>query len=616
MKLSFVSIELRNFKGIVGDLIWKFHEQPGFYFVHGENKKEPRLGGNGVGKSTLFVDAPYWVLTGKTILSQRPGALVENWNDDTGTKGVLHIKLDAADYIIERGRNPSILTLNGSTVQQVEIDRLLPLSDAALRRTLLLGQRSSLFLDLRPEDKSRLFSETLDLNRWLVASDRAGEQVKNLDRMLLLSRADLAGLKARTNMLRDQHEAAATKEEAFIADHKSRLNAIDRELTTRQTELEGVSDALREARNALSTLMAPGAIDGLSPTLCLANARRDESMKRRQLGAAEANLRNIRMKEQEAKKELQTYQIDGVCPECGQIVSNEHIAEKRIALGQRISAAAELGDEFALQANLLDRELMGIAQIIRDLENETKQSDEIKHEIEILEIKESSIIQGLEILTKERERVKNEKNPFTIICNDLEEQYITEKKKTVELEIKYGKIESDIEIHKFWQKGFKDIRLELIDAVLLELEFTTNRNAHSLGLENWHIAFSTERETKSGTTSQAFTVLLYPPGQPEPIDWSSFSGGESQRWHIAVTCGLSEILLSRAGIEPDVEIYDEVTSYISQTGIEDVLEFLKQRSIELNRKIYLIDHHVGVGDFTDTVNLVKDDAGIRIEKAA
>src|SRR3954465_4081706 len=139
MKLSFVSIELRNFKGIVGDLIWKFHEEPGFYFVHGENKKEPRLGGNGVGKSTLFVDAPYWVLTGKTILSQRPGALVENWNDDTGTKGVLHIKLDAADYIIERGRNPSILTLNGSTVQQVEIDRLLPLSDAALRRTLLLG---------------------------------------------------------------------------------------------------------------------------------------------------------------------------------------------------------------------------------------------------------------------------------------------------------------------------------------------------------------------------------------------------------------------------------------------------------------------------------------------
>jgi len=197
MRLSFVTIGLYNFKGIVGELTWKFHDHPGLYFVHGENKKEPRLGGNGVGKSTLFVDAPYWILTGKTVLSQRPGALVENWDNGTGTKGVLHIKLDDDDYIIERGRNPSILTLNGTVIQQAEIDKLLPLSDAALRRTLLLGQRGSLFLDLRPEDKSRLFSETLDLDRWLRASDHASDQVKTLDRSLTLLRSDLAGSKAR-----------------------------------------------------------------------------------------------------------------------------------------------------------------------------------------------------------------------------------------------------------------------------------------------------------------------------------------------------------------------------------------------------------------------------------
>jgi len=614
MKLSFVSIELHNFKGIAGDLVWKFHEQPGFYFVCGENKKEPRLGGNGVGKSTLFVDAPYWILTGKTILSQRPGALVENWDDNKGTKGVLHIKLDDNDYIIERGRNPSILTLNETVVQQTEIDKLLPLSDAALRRTLLLGQRSSLFLDLRPEDKSRLFSETLDLNRWLFASDFAGDKVKVLDRELTLMRADLAGSQARTNLLRDQHDAAATKEEAFAADKVSRLVAIGREITTRHTEMEGVRDTLRDARSALASLMVPATSGEETSAQRLAQARQDEGLLRRELGAIEANLRNTRLKEQEARKQLEAYKDSPLCPECGQVVSEEHITEKRAELSLRISAAAELGDDFARDANKRDMKLMGIADTIRELEKETKQSAEIKHEIDILEMKYLNIAGGLETLTREREKTTNEENPFTAICDDLEQQYIQEKQKTGELEIKYSKIEGEIEIYKFWQKGFKDIRLELIDATLMELELTTNRNAQALGLEDWKIAFSTEKETKAGSTSQAFTVLLYPPGQQEPVDWAAYSGGESQRWHIAVTCGLSEVLLNRAGIEPDTEIYDEITTYISHEGIEDVLEFLRERSIELNRKIYLIDHHVGVGDFTDTVNLVKDSAGIRIER--
>jgi len=586
------------------------------YFVHGENKKEPRLGGNGVGKSTLFVDAPYWILTGKTVLSQRPGALVENWDNGTGTKGVLHIKLDDDDYIIERGRNPSILTLNGTVIQQAEIDKLLPLSDAALRRTLLLGQRGSLFLDLRPEDKSRLFSETLDLDRWLRASDHAGDQVKTLDRSLTLLRSDLAGSKARSSLLRDQHDAAATKEEAFSADRAARLILIGRELKTRQEEMDGVRDTLREARAALATLTVPDSAATETPAQRLARARQDEGIKRRELGALEANLRNIRQKEQEARGQLEAYQDDSYCPECGQPVTQQHIEEKRAALSVKIKAATELGDEFARDANRLDLKLKGVEQTIRDLEKEAKEGEEIRHEIHILEMKYLNIEAGLETLTKERNKTINETNPFTAICDDLEEQYIQEGKKTGELEIKYAGIESEIEIFKFWQKGFKDIRLELIDATLLELELTTNRNARALGLEDWRIAFSTEKETKSGATSQAFTVLLYPPGQQEAIDWSAFSGGESQRWHIAVTCGLSEVLLNRAGIEPDTEIYDEITNYISSEGIEDVLEFLKERSIELNRKIYLIDHHVGVGDFTDTVSLVKDEAGIRIEKTA
>jgi DNA repair exonuclease SbcCD ATPase subunit len=173
-----------------------------------------------------MIDAPYWILTGKTVLSQRPGALVENWEGSKNTKGTLHIKLDDFDYTIVRGRNPSVLTLNGDTVSQDKIDELLPLSDAALRRTLLLGQRSSLFLDLRPEDKSRLFSETLDLDRWLKASDRAGEAIRTLDRTLHGVKAANASAESLLDMLKDQHDEASNKEERFGADKTNRLAKI------------------------------------------------------------------------------------------------------------------------------------------------------------------------------------------------------------------------------------------------------------------------------------------------------------------------------------------------------------------------------------------------------
>jgi hypothetical protein len=606
MKLHFHSIELHNFKGIVGDLRFAFHAECGFYFVQGINKKEPRLGANGVGKSTIFVDAPYWVLTGKTILSQRPGALVENWDNKKNVSGKLVLELDGIDYIVERGRNPSGLTLNGRTVQQADIDKLLPLSDEALRRTLLLGQRSSLFLDLRPEDKSRLFSETLDLNRWLVAADKAGDRIREQDRRATVLRRDIAELTGTINQIRDMHEQAVQQEETFATTRGEKVTALVEQAVDLAAAIVTNKDALRDARNALNSLPAANNPDSLEAL------RIEDRLGRRTLGEHEADLRSIRREELQTSLQIDKYKESKLCPECGQAVTEEHIGEKLVALEIKRQELAEQGDNAARDANQLSHSLANIALRISDLEKHMKQAIEIKNEIALLESGERAQQRENERLAIEIQAVKESTNPFTAICNDLEAKYDIEKAKQTEKLKEEKAIDEHIEILKFWQKGFKDIRLELIDSTLLELELATNRNALALGLDGWRIEFSTERETKGGSLSQAFTVLLYPPGQDTSVDWAAFSGGEAQRWHLAVTCGLSEVLLRRAGIEPDTEIYDEVTSYISAEGIENVLDFLRQRALDLNRKIYLIDHHVGVGDFTSTVQIVKDGSGIHI----
>ena len=58
-------IEIENFKSFAQKHTFKFPNNPGIYFLTGENLAQPRLGPNGAGK-TSFLDAISWALYGHT----------------------------------------------------------------------------------------------------------------------------------------------------------------------------------------------------------------------------------------------------------------------------------------------------------------------------------------------------------------------------------------------------------------------------------------------------------------------------------------------------------------------------------------------------------------------
>ena len=59
---------------------------PGLYLVAGENKVEPDLQGNGVGKSTIF-EAVFWAMFGKTSRNLKAGS-IRNWSSDSAKTSV------------------------------------------------------------------------------------------------------------------------------------------------------------------------------------------------------------------------------------------------------------------------------------------------------------------------------------------------------------------------------------------------------------------------------------------------------------------------------------------------------------------------------------------------
>lgn len=218
---------------------------------------------------------------------------------------------------------------------------------------------------------------------------------------------------------------------------------------------------------------------------------------------------------------------------------------------------------------------------------------------------------------EEMKRLQSSDNPYHSTFLDLTERLAVVRKSLDEKEQDYADLEKEVEVYSYWQDAFKEIRISLIDQVLEELEMAVTNNAEALGLEGYRIEFQTQRESKSGNVTVVFNVLLHTPEYDKPVKWESYSGGESQRLQLAMAFGLSEVILSRVGINPNIEVLDEPTHHTSTEGVDDLIERLKDRATELNKAIYFCDHHsYDRGDFDGTLLVTKDKRGSNLTEVS
>ena len=93
-----------------------------------------------------------------------------------------------------------------------------------------------------------------------------------------------------------------------------------------------------------------------------------------------------------------------------------------------------------------------------------------------------------------------------------------------------------------------------------------------------------------------------------------YSGGEGTRLRIIFQMALGAILEGIAGITYGIELFDEPFSYLSETGVYELVDLLKEYSVSSGKKVFLIDHSVhSYGDFTNILNITKDSTGSHFE---
>jgi len=562
--------------------------------VTGENEVEPGLGANAIGKSSLF-DAVHWCLYGKTSRSLKAGT-INSWDFDKGASVSLVTMNGTKTSTLTRTQSPNTLTWEGEPVDQTRVDQLF-IPQELMLHTWYFPQFTSAFIDLKPEQRMEIYTEVMRLGLWDEKSDlakRVSEAYKELVRekelevvkwetqLLTLKKTDYLPQKAewdRQRLARKRAREARiktarsdlVKARLIVQNLNRKMLAYDKKLKTfneRVKTLGKYIDDLRQKETRASTTVA-------------------------QLDQQRLRL----VKEHSLVKQ-------GVCPMCKQKLPTKALALTLAASLKEINEKLRLE---RTQADLLTTQIE---------EKEKELADLPTPENNKLESIWGAAVQEMESIEREirnEEKEKVEKNPFIDLIQQQADDVINA---MAMLEVRREeKAESEQMQSRsaFWIKGFKEIRYQVMEESLRQLNTEVNECLHQLGLIGWEITFSAEKETKSGTVKRGFLCSVRSPHTSNVVPWEAWSGGESQRLRLGAQFGISNLLVARSGFNPSVEFWDEPTQYLSGGGVHDLLAQLEERANRYGRIILLADHRSLNYPFKGNIHIAKTAEGSTID---
>lgn len=613
--IEFASITVENFKSYAGKHVLRIDSyERGLHFVKAINKLEPRLGSNGAGKTALFADAPDWCLYGKTASGLR-GTDVRPWNKKAkgATVVTMRVLVAGKPHRITRSLNPSLLLIDGKDASQEAVERLVGMSQVTFNNTVLLGQGRDLFFDLKPRDKMALFVDAMQLGKWDDRSKAAGARAVELTMAATSIEGEIAGLatslEGLESYMRSEQRKAAEWDSArqqAIKEAKDSLDALNKVHTSAQRardkadlELEAAETERRHYERKI-----PAAEEAL--------LKADQALQaeRLRIDQARAALKLVR-------SELEEIGEGDKCKTCGQSLTGTNLAKHRAALQRQANVLKGttrdgVRSSIASKAEAADVQVRHVRQMQRKFQ---EQAIEARDRLESKERLYAEAQAQILAATKAVQDHEGEANPHFATVTTLRKRIRAQQANIDDAKDELKGIRLKQQRAQFWVKGFKDVRLYVLEEVLQELELTTNAMLDDAGLVDWRVSFQLEREGAKGSVF-GLSVMIESPQSAGRVKWESWSGGQAQRLRLVSALALKEVLLNRAGVEPVLEIIDEPTRGLSAEGVEDLVAYLQQRAERLDLPVFLIDHAARESHrFASSTTVVLDATGSHLQGA-
>lgn len=605
--LQFTEQRLSNFKAFLAEQILRW-DASDVTLVVGENRIQPTLGQNGAGKSTLY-DSLCWCLYGRTPSGLRNPDITP-WVKAKTPTVALEVLIDDKPHIIKRTANPNRLTVNDKDITQNDLDALLGINYALFTNTVLLAQGQPLFFDRRPAEKMELFSETLQLDRWDARSAAATAATTLAERELIEAIGEAKGLESALQELRALLKEVKVKAEAWASEARLKARQAHEQLVGLQLELDKKGQPLAAAIVKEDELGLRLRFQRADETRLQKEAYQIKS----KIGEIEAKTHFIQRRMVEIERELAILVKTKICPTCGQAVKPANLSKHKTHLERErddlhLSLDALKAVELSSKLEALEEQLEAAARQVEELDIafQSEQSSVRRWQLEV-----SALEEQLKILQKACD--EEAANPYTDQIRQMtarEKQLLNVMKNLAQ---KQQTITRKLECNKFWIKGFKDIKLQLIDDVLSELNLVTNGMLEAVGLIDWQVQYDVERETKSGTVQRTLNVQIQSPQSHGLVRWECWSGGEQQRLRLIGALALADVLLAYAGVQPNLEILDEPAVYFSSDGVSEICRFLAERARDKHKSIYYTEHQaVDSVHFSQSLLVIKDQGGAHID---
>lgn len=604
MRLNFLQLFIANFKSFKGEHGLKLDVPVGVHFVRGVNRAEPRLGANGTGKSSLW-DALVWCLYGRT-----PNGLknpdVTPWVPGPSTKVGLLIAIGDQRHTINRTIAPNLLELDGEPCGQAKIDKLVGMSFDVMTNTIILGQGRPLFFDMSAADKMALLSEVKNLDRWDTRSKAASDRItKVLEPLRIELEAEVHGYKTALSELRTTLHDAQHKSETWDQEQQARVVVGDREQRKASVALLKLQDAvagldLKHDGAMVEVKACERQINQLSMDMVGCATRLQEARDKR------ASLKSQAL---DLLASIDAVGHSRVCPTCKQPIKSgqlkEHVAEIQRAIAKMHEARSAIKVVPLKAALETVRSNMEHAQ--RYLQSFTAKADGAMSEYKL---RQAELV-TLESQIKTWDALRDQgDNPYSKDVREIFKRKRVLVANMTSARVDLERTERRIVRTSVWIKGFKEIRLQVLEEFLQELELACAATLEEVGLIGWQIKFALERETKSGTTRRALHVWIGSPTSGKKlVRWESWSGGEGQRLRVVGALALSSVLLNHANVTPSMEVLDEPTQHLSPPGIIDLCATLTERARTHRRRIFYCDHQSIDGAQFESTILVKRSAG-------
>ena len=580
------SVSVAGFRCFAAPVVLDFAGPPGLVLVTGINQVNPDLAANGIGKSTLF-DAITFCFYGRTGRGGKGPSLV-----NTALKGPAEVivtgEIGDQAFALTRRQSPNKLTLqvgadNEHVVTQETLDQFLPLTYEQFLRSIYHVQGSIGFIGLKPQPMLDELSGYLDLDvydaarenanrRWASASAKGNSAQSTLDHDLKTMRG-----------IEDQYEDLMHKSHSAV---RERLRDARHNATALSAARVAHSTAQRRLQRWQRTAAAR---DTATTQRQLDDARRNAARCDRDVARLASQL-----------DDLAKLKSASICPTCGQKW------DRHAELGaKRRQLRAELGDCIARATAAKDAVAELEAALLTDrVDNATLQA---KVQAEV-----TALASDIERLTRERDRIFNRGNPFDDLIDKSQHLLVKLKKQVAHSQVELATAREEEAVFGYWRKGFKLLKISVVASVLAHFQAVANALLQELGMAGWSIAINADSALDS--KGKLEVSIVHANGAVRSVEDLSF--GELQRVKIACDVAVGDICLAAAGVDSNVEFWDEPTTWLSEQGVAMFLLLLEKRAVTLQRRIFVADHRTLAHSWQEVLTITKTEQGSTLSAQA